>query len=87
VKPGSAALPITIAEVELGSEVVRVELKIYSGRPVFSAWRFYNKAGTLLAGRHGLTFSIQHLPEVAAAFVVAVERARAEGLLPDEASA
>src|SRR5947209_7291723 len=35
----SAALPITVTEIAIGSEIVRVELKLYNGRPLFSAWR------------------------------------------------
>jgi hypothetical protein len=87
---GSAAvgaLPIIVTEIEVGSEIVRVEMKLYNGRPLFSAWRFYrNKAGDWRPGRHGLACSIEHLPDVAAAFVAAVERARAKGLLPEEGS-
>jgi hypothetical protein len=85
---GTITAPITIAEVEVGTEIVRVELKLYNGRPLFSAWRFYrDKAGDLRPGRHGLACSVERLPEVAAAFTAAVERARAEGLLPQEGGA
>jgi hypothetical protein len=77
--------PITVAEIGVGVEIIRVELKLYNGRPLFSAWRFYrDQAGELRPGRHGLAFSVDRLPEVAAAFTAAVERARAEGLLPEE---
>jgi hypothetical protein len=82
-----AALPIIVTEIEVGAEIIRVEMKLYNGRLLFSAWRFYrNKAGDLRPGRHGLACSIEHLPDVAAAFAAAVERARAEGLLPEEGS-
>jgi hypothetical protein len=85
---GLTATPIIIAEVEVGAEIVRVELKLYNGRPLFSAWRFYrDKVGDLRPGRHGLACSIERLPEVAAAFTTAVERARGEGLLPQEGGA
>jgi hypothetical protein len=86
VKPGTvASLPITVAEIVVGSEIIRFELKIYKGRPLFSAWRFYkDKAGDLRAGRHGLACGLDRLPDIAAAIVSAVERARAEGLLPDD---
>jgi hypothetical protein len=85
---GTITAPITIAEVEVGAEIVRVELKLYNGRPLFSAWRFYrDKAGDLRPGRHGLACSVERLPEVAAAFTAAVARARAEGLLPQEGGA
>jgi hypothetical protein len=85
---GTITTPITIVEVEVGAEIIRVELKLYNGRPLFSAWRFYrDKAGDLRPGRHGLACSVERLPEVAAAFTAAVERARAEGLLPEEGGA
>jgi hypothetical protein len=82
-----AALPISVADIAFASEIIRVELVRYKGRPMFSAWRFYrDKAGDLKPGRHGLSFKIERLPEVAATFAAAVERARAEGLLPEEGS-
>jgi hypothetical protein len=81
------ALPIVVTEVEVGSEIIRVEMKLYNGRLLFSAWRFYrNKAGDLRPGRHGLACSIEHLPDIAAAFVAAVEHARADGLFPEKGS-
>jgi hypothetical protein len=80
--------PIAVAEIESGAEIIRVELKLYNGRPLFSAWRFYrDKTGNLRPGRHGLVCSVERLPSIAAAFSAAVERARAEGLLPNEGSA
>lgn len=82
---GLTATPIIIAEVEVGAEIIRVELKLYNGRPLFSAWRFYHdKAGDLRPARHGLACSVERLPAIAAAFVAAVDRARAERLLPGE---
>jgi hypothetical protein len=76
------AAPIQIAEIQLGAEVLRIEVKNLNGRAVFSAWRFYrNSAGDLKPGKHGLAFSVERLPEIAAAFSAAIERAQAEGLL------
>jgi hypothetical protein len=79
MNPGTPALPISIAEIAVGSEIIRVELKMWNGRPLFSAW-----SGDLRPGRHGLACSIERLPEVTAAVAAAVARARTEGLLPDE---
>jgi hypothetical protein len=76
-------LPITITDVPLGNEIVRIELVELHNSPMFSAWRhFKNDAGQWQPGNHGLTFSIKRLPDVVAAFENALNRAREEGLLP-----
>ena len=75
--------PITIAEIEVGTELIRVELKYYNGRSIFSAWRFYrHKDGDLRPGRHGLACSAGKLPKIIEAFDAALKRARQEGMLP-----
>jgi hypothetical protein len=77
------SLPITVAEVSVGSEIVRVEIKNFNGRPLFSAWRFFRdrESGELRPGRHGLSCSVEKLPAIAEAFADALARARVEGLL------
>jgi hypothetical protein len=76
-------LPIAITDVSLGTEMIRVELVELHNKPMFSAWRhFKNKLGQWQAGDHGLVFSIERLPDVAAAFEDALSRARQERLLP-----
>jgi hypothetical protein len=78
--------PVTIAEIGLGKETLLVQLKTMHGRRIFAAWRFYaDKFGQLQPARHGLMCSVEHLPAIAEAFASAVERARAEGLLPPSA--
>jgi hypothetical protein len=73
---------VTIAEIPLGSELLRVELKVLNGRTIFSAWRFWrDRAGDLKPGRHGLACSIENLPAVADAINAAIDRAHADGLL------
>jgi hypothetical protein len=77
-----ASAPIVIAEIAVGNEIVRVELKEWNGRQLFSAWRFYrDKTDELRPGRHGLSFSIDRLPEIAKAFASALEEARRRGLI------
>ena len=76
-------LPIAITDAPLGQEIVRVELVELHNKPMFSAWRhFKNKEGQWQPGKHGLTFSIERLPNVVAAFESALNRAREERLLP-----
>jgi hypothetical protein len=76
-------LPITIAEVPLGQEILRVELVELHGHANFSARKFYRDgAGQWQAGAMGLAFYIEKLPDVVAAFENALNRARAENLLP-----
>lgn len=78
-----ALLSTIIAEIGVGGDIIRVELKEYAGRKIFSAWRFYrNRADELKPGRHGLSFSIERLPEIADAFAAAVREARRCRLLP-----
>lgn len=78
---------ITIAEIAVGSEVVRVEVKTLNGRPIFSAWRFWrDAAGTLRPGKHGLACSLAKLPELITAFEIALERAKEAGLVAPAAA-
>ncbi len=75
--------PVTIAEISLGKDTLRIELTTFNDRPFLSAWRFYtHSSGELRPGRHGLACSLEHLPAIADAFARAVERASADGLLP-----
>lgn len=75
-------LPITVCDVQLAKDIIRIELGEFHGSPTFSAWKwFLNNSGKLQAGSHGLTFEIGQLPEVLAAFEKGLERARAERLL------
>jgi hypothetical protein len=64
--------PILVAEVPVGAEIVRVELKFFNGRRIFSACR------------HGLAVSVERLPDIMAAFEKALVTARQTDFLPDE---
>ena len=75
-------LPITVCDVALANDLIRIELGEFHGKPTFSAWKWFLKqTGKWQAGSHGLTFDISRLPDVVAAFEKALNRARAEGLL------
>ena len=70
---------MTITEVTLGNEILRIELDHAN----FSARKFFrNDAGQWQPGAMGLAFYIERLPDVVAAFENALNRARAENLLP-----
>jgi hypothetical protein len=76
-------LPMTITEVTLGNEILRIELVELHDRANFSARKFFrNDAGQWQPGKEGFAFYIERLPEVVATFENALNRARAENLLP-----
>jgi hypothetical protein len=76
-------LPMTITEVTLGNEMLRIELVELHDHANFSARKFFrNDAGQWQPGAMGLAFYIERLPDVVAAFENALNRARAENLLP-----
>jgi hypothetical protein len=76
-------LPITITDVPLGNDILRIELVELHGRPNFSARKFFrNYAGQWQPGAMGLAFYIESLPDIVAAFDDALSRAREERLLP-----
>jgi hypothetical protein len=75
-------LPITITDIPLGSEILRIELVELHGHPNFSARKFFrNDDGQWKPGAMGLAFYIERLPDVVGAFEDALNRARAENLL------
>ena len=74
---------MTITEVTLGNEILRIELVELHDHVNFSARKFFrNDAGQWQPGAMGLAFYIERLPDVVAAFENALNRARAENLLP-----
>jgi hypothetical protein len=74
--------PIQIAEIDLGTDVLRVELKMWNGRALISAWRFYrNDAGELRPTKHGIACSLERLPKIADALNAALEKAREIGAI------
>lgn len=76
-------LPITITEIPLGKDVLRIEFVELHGHANFSARKFFKKDdGQWQASKHGLAFYIERLPDVVAAFENALNQARAEKLLP-----
>jgi hypothetical protein len=76
-------LPITVAELPFGSEILRIELVELHDAPMFSARKhFKNKAGEWQPGRMGLTFAVERLPDVVAGFENALNQAREQRLLP-----
>lgn len=76
-------LPVEIANISLGREVLRIEIAEWQGRPLISAWRFYRTAsGDLKPSKRGLACDLERLPAIAKAFETALERARSIGLLP-----
>jgi hypothetical protein len=77
LKEEKMPLPITITEVPLGNDVLRIELVELHGHPNFSVRKFFrNDAGVLQPGTMGLAFYIERLPDVVAAFENALNRAR-----------
>ncbi len=75
-------LPITVAELPFGSEILRIELVELHDAPMFSARKYYKKTGEWQPGRMGLTFAIERLPDVVAGFENALNQAREQRLLP-----
>lgn len=81
----TAASPLlVIGEESLNSrDVLRVAFDEYEGRRVVDCRKFYRKAdGTLAPTRKGLTLSIDRLPALAELIAAALDRARADDLLP-----
>jgi hypothetical protein len=76
-------LPITITDVPLGNDILRIELVELHGHPNFSARKFFrNYAGQWQPSAMGLAFYIESLPDIVTAFDDALSRAREERLLP-----
>jgi Transcriptional Coactivator p15 (PC4) len=73
---------IPIATIPCGCEETRVNLMEYRGHPLISIWRWYRQSNEMRPGKRGVTVPLARLPELAAAVGAALERARAEGLLP-----
>jgi len=82
-KTAATAL-VVIGEENLNArDVLRVALDKYEGRQVVDARKFYRKEdGTLAPTRKGLTVEVSRLLALAEMIVAALERARADGLLP-----
>ena len=58
-------LPINVAELPFGSEILRIELVEFHDRPMFSARKYFkNKAGQWQPGKMGLEFTLERLPDV-----------------------
>jgi hypothetical protein len=73
----------SVTELPFGSEILRIELVELHNTSMFSARKhFKNRAGEWQPGKMGLTFAIERLPDVVARFESALNRARAERLLP-----
>jgi hypothetical protein len=79
----TAASPLlVIGEESLNSrDVLRVALDQYEGCNAVDARKFY-KRETLKPTRKGLTLAVERLPALAALITAALDRARADGLLP-----
>jgi Transcriptional Coactivator p15 (PC4) len=60
---------------------------MYEGRQVIDARKFYKREdGSFAPTRKGLTLSIDRLPALAELIAAALDRARADGLLPPAVS-
>jgi Transcriptional Coactivator p15 (PC4) len=60
---------------------------MYEGRQVIDARKFYKREdGSFAPTRNGLTLSIDRLPALAELIAAALDRARADGLLPPAVS-
>jgi hypothetical protein len=78
----AAAEPIFMKEVVVGKERLRIEIKRWEGRMIFSAWRFWqNDGGEWKPSKRGVSFAVERLPEVAEVIDEAVELAKSEGIL------
>lgn len=62
-------------------ERLRIRLDTYQSRTIVDCRCWYDDGGTLKPGRAGLTISIRHLPQLAAALGKAVEIATAADLI------
>jgi hypothetical protein len=78
------AAPIVVGETALNSrDVLRVTLGEYEGRQTIDARKFYKRDdGTLCPTPKGLTLALDRLPALAEFITAALDRARADGLLP-----
>lgn len=64
------------------SEEIRVDIGSFSGRATIAIRAWYtDSSGTSRPGKAGPTIALRHLPEIAAAFTLALETARERGLL------
>lgn len=82
----AAGLPINVAEFRKNArELVRVTIEDYKNTACISVRVFFEAApGEMRPGRSGLSMSVKHLPQLAAAINAALDQARAAGLLPLE---
>jgi hypothetical protein len=85
--PSTAVSPSTllvIGEEFLNSrDVLRVALDQFKGRRTVDIRKHYKREdGTVAPTRKGLTLSIDRLPALAELITAALDRARADGLLP-----
>jgi Transcriptional Coactivator p15 (PC4) len=80
----TASALVVIGEESLNPrDVLRVAFDEYEGRKVIDARKFYKREdGSLAPTRKGLTLSIDRLPALAELITAALDRARADGLLP-----
>jgi Transcriptional Coactivator p15 (PC4) len=75
---------IPIAAIECGQEEARVTLTEYRGHRLISVWRWYAESnGEMRPGKRGATLPLAKLPDLAAALNAALDRAKADGLLPN----
>ena len=83
-KPSTAAPTIVVGETALNSrDVLRVSLGEYEGRRTIDARKFYRRDdGSLCPTPKGLTLALDRLPALAEMVSAALDRARADGLLP-----
>ena len=83
-KPSTEVAPIVVGELALNSrDWLRVTLGSYEGRQTIDCRKFYKKDdGTLCSTPKGLTLALDRLPALAEMITAALDRARADGLLP-----
>lgn len=75
--------PIYLKEIDIGREKLRIDIKRWQGRWIFSAWRFWqNQEGVWKPGKHGISVSVERLPQLADAMSEAIAAAKAEGIIP-----
>lgn len=80
------AEPIVISVWAKNSrETLQVRLDAFKGQAVIDARAWYSgRDGELKPGRGGLTVSVKHLPDLAAALAKALDVAKAHGLIAGE---
>jgi Transcriptional Coactivator p15 (PC4) len=83
-KNSTEAPAIVVGETALNlRDVLRVTLGEYEGRRTIDARKFYKREdGTLCPTPKGLTLALERLPALAEMVSAALDRARADGLLP-----